>query len=610
MRVTANTTAPRSFVGQFGVLPTWVWSVAALCVIALHQWATKSARLTNYLGDADDAARLVQVREFMAGAHWFDLTTTTMGGPEGMLSHWSRLIDVPIALIIKFSSLFTSTATAELVARTVWPLLVLAPLLYTIHRTASARGGEQASRIALALSILLPLGLYQFAIGRIDHHNVMIAATVSAALLMWAYSASRDAWAVAGGLNGLALVIGYESLAPAAALAILAAFWGLVDRRQARAAQAFTLTMIAALAVGFLLSIPPARWMDFRCDAISLNIVALSVVAGIGLTIAVAPQRRWTLVVRFAIAAMGAAIGVVLFGLLEPKCLAGPMGQLPAELKPIWIDYVAETRSIVRDLMTGKIEQALGLSVFFCAGITAQFARVRRTGAVNDLFLLAAVTAFVAFACWQYKYIAYASFIALVPIACWIAGLKGTASFQASSLQVIAAVLLSQSTLIGGSSLVQKTFAATPLTGTPNSLTTKAEECETNSALHDLNILPPGRIAAHIDLGAYLIAETPHRALSAPYHRIGDAIIANHHIFAARKPEDAARILAREQIDYVMTCKGLDDPFVAEEEWRGTLRANLVAGQPPAFLEPVKLANATSLFTVWRVAKDKLNPQP
>ena len=64
------------------------------------------------------------------------------------------------------------------------------------------------------------------------------------------------------------------------------------------------------------------------------------------------------------------------------------------------------------------------------------------------------------------------------------------------------------------------------------------------------------------------------------------------------------------EVDYVVTCKGLDDPFAGEADWVGTLRANLVAGQPPAFLEPVALDNPATLFKVWRVAKDRLNLQP
>lgn len=590
------------------LLPLWGWLAIALALIATRFWFTTGRGLADFLGDMDDAARLVQVREFMAGAPWFDTHTQALGGTNGMLSHWSRLIDLPLALLIALAALVTDRTHAELFARSVWPLLVLAPLLWAVFKTAAHAAGAQAGRIALALAILCPLGLYQFDVGRIDHHNAMIASTVAAALMMWAYPHALKAWAIAGVLTGFALIIGFEALAPAAALAVAAALWGLLDKSQARVVQGFMLALMAALALGFLISIPPARWMDIRCDAISFNIVALSAIAGTALVAALSPHAGLTLPKRFALAALGAAVGLTVYGALEPKCLAGPMGQLPAELKPVWLNYVAETRSILRDLFSGKIEQSLGLTICFAIGIAAQAHRTHATRQPNDAFLLACVTAFAIFAFWQYKYIAYASFIAIVPLACWIATLRGSTEISPMATQAMAVVLLSQASLLGASGLLQKAMAAPVVLS--DAVVVGAEACERNSAVRDLADLQPGLIAARIDLGAYLVAVTPHRALSAPYHRIADAIITNHHIFAARNAADAARLLRQEKIDYVVTCKGLDDPFVSEPEWRGTLRADLVAGHAPAFLKPVTLSNPRSLFRVWRVEKDALNLPP
>ena len=137
-----------------------------------------------------------------------------------------------------------------------------------------------------------------------------------------------------------------------------------------------------------------------------------------------------------------------------------------------------------------------------------------------------------------------------------------------------------------------------------------AEACSKSDAIRELASLPPGLISAHIDIGAYIAALTPHRVLSAPYHRIPDAILANHTLLASRSDAVARATIAREGVDYVVTCRGLDDPFVSNEAWKGSLRANLVANQAPAYLTPVTLANRDSIIRVWRVDRDKLNPQP
>lgn len=599
-------TAPRTV--HWSAMPAWTWCGLALGVIALKAWFTTGQGMDDFLGDMDDAARLVQVRAFMAGAPWFDTTTFTMGGAGGMLSHWSRLIDLPIAMLIWCAGLFVPVAQAELFARAVWPMMVLAPLLSVLLKTVTDTAGEQAGRIALALAMLCPLGIYQFDVGRIDHHNVMIATTVSAAVMMWAYPRSGGAWLWSGGLCGLALTIGFESLAPVAALAIFAALWGLFDRAQARQAQLFTGALMAAIAGGFLLSIPPSRWFAIHCDAISLNIVSLALMAGAGLIAALSAGRAWSWQARMGVSALAAGTGLVIYARLNPVCLAGPMGELPAALKPIWLDYVAETRSIAADFLSGRIEQSLGLIAYFVAALAAQVSNFRHSPTRGNVFLLAALGAFIALACWQYKYLSYASFLAVAPLACWISGLRGTASVGPKVTQVLAAITVSQASLIGVSSLIQKAIAAPVIMS--EGIRVGAEACETNSAVADLNVLPPGLIAARIDLGAYIIAETPHRVLSAPYHRIAGAIIANHHIFAARTPDEARKVLEREKIDYVVTCKGLDDPFVDSDDWKGTLRADLVHGKAPAYLEPVALANPATLFSVWRVNRAKLNPQP
>jgi hypothetical protein len=610
MTITAVLQTPKAgkLSGRRADLPLWAWWALTLSLIAARAWATTGRGLSAYLGDMDDATRLVQVREFLAGAPWFDTTTMTMGGAGGMLSHWSRFIDLPIAALISSFSLMMPLASAELAARALWPLMVLAPLLWVLLRTVTARANMHAGLIALALAVLCPLGLYQFDAGRIDHHNAMIAATVCATLLMWASPYAIAAWRLAGALCGFALCVGFEALAPVATLAMLAAVWGLLDQRQAAAARVFTLALMLTIAAGFLLTIPPSRWMDVRCDALSLNIVALSAFAGTGLITALTLRGDRPLALRLAVAGAGAAIGLAVYAGLEPKCLAGPMGQLPNELKPIWLDYVAETRSILADLVHGKIEQSLGLVAFFAIGIAAQLRRFKTSHGAADLFLLAAVVAFTVFACWQYKYLSYASFLCVAPIACWISTLRGTPDIGATAARVVTAVLLSQATLIGGSGLLQKAFAAPPVLS--ETVRASAESCETNEAVRDLADLPPGLIAARIDLGAYIVALTHHRVLSAPYHRIADAIITNHHIFAARDASQAATLLAREKIDYVVTCKGLDDGYISDPEWRGTLRADMVAGNAPAFLEPVTLSNPKSLFSVWRVNAAKLNPQP
>ncbi len=54
--------------------------------------------------DTDDAMRLVEVRDLLAGQGWYDNVQYRFLPPGGVPSHWSRLVDAPIAgLILAFT---------------------------------------------------------------------------------------------------------------------------------------------------------------------------------------------------------------------------------------------------------------------------------------------------------------------------------------------------------------------------------------------------------------------------------------------------------------------------------------------------------------------------
>jgi hypothetical protein len=288
------------------------------------------------------------------------------------------------------------------------------------------------------------------------------------------------------------------------------------------------------------------------------------------------------------------------------------MAQLPTALGPIWLDLVVETRSVLGEPLAGKLDQAPAVVAFFALAIAAQTARVRQTRSGADLALWVLVAAFAALACWQHRFMAYASFIAVVPLAAWCAGLSGWRGLQPATVRIAAVVLVSQAFLLGISKQLDSAVAtarAKPSASVRGEAIASGMACLSMPALKTLIALPPGLFAAHVDLGAHLAAVTPHRALAGPYHRIASAIIANHRIFAAKSPEAAARLLAEWNVDYVLTCRGLDGPLALSRDGQGTLRADLVAGRVPAFLVPVPLADRDSLYNVWRVERSGLPPQ-
>src|SRR3954470_1181317 len=72
--------------------------------------------------DTDDAMRLNEVHDFLAGQPWFDLVQHRMNTPFGAEMHWSRLIDLPEAILLTVIRPLAG-ANADVVLAWLWPLL-------------------------------------------------------------------------------------------------------------------------------------------------------------------------------------------------------------------------------------------------------------------------------------------------------------------------------------------------------------------------------------------------------------------------------------------------------------------------------------------------------
>src|SRR5580704_7079827 len=81
--------------------------------------------LTGAFANTDDAMRLVEVRDWLAGQAWFDLHQYRLDPPGGVDMHWTRVLDVPLAFLIKAFSMFLQTGEAERLTRIVFPLTLL-----------------------------------------------------------------------------------------------------------------------------------------------------------------------------------------------------------------------------------------------------------------------------------------------------------------------------------------------------------------------------------------------------------------------------------------------------------------------------------------------------
>ena len=111
--------------------------------------------------------------------------------------------------------------------------------------------------------------------------------------------------------------------------------------------------------------------------------------------------------------------------------------------------------------------------------------------------------------------------------------------------------------------------------------------------------LPPGLVAADIDLGPYIVAlSAPGRGSALPSARSG--ILANHAILNG-PPADARARLQALGVDYVALCADRWHKSAGPGLKSKPLRDRLLDGEPIDFLQELTLP-AGSAIKVWRVS--------
>ena len=548
------------------------------------------ANLAGHLGDTDDATRLVLVRDLLAGRGWYDQWLARMGPPLGTYMHWSRLLDGALAGMESVLRLFVSPATAELATRFFWPLMWIFPAVGAALIVGRNLGGRSAVLLT-AILLVNPILYRQFMPGRIDHHNIQITMAVIALACATART-GRARWAAIGGAaTALGLAIGLEALA---LQAMIGASFGLAlarDRDAARPAAAYGLALAGASAAFFLIQTPPWRWSLSFCDALALNLTAALVVAGLGLAATAWIAGRTPAWARLA--ALG-VVGVAVVGVylaLHPACLHGPFAELDPAVRPIWFDHILETQPLTYIF---KIDRAGALTAGFMSVLglaAAVYLMVRERPWLSTQHLLVAgcliAAVVIGYFAWRMQ-----DYVFWVGTPALGAALSHFAARRLRDLMVpsvVLALVVSPEALgVAASSVIGlKTKAG------HDTLAPARAACFAMRSYTVLAGLPKGVVLSEQDLGAFILALTPHATIAAPYHRLSASILAAHNALNAPPALAEARVRAL-SVTYVVDC-----PPYPMSVAPGSFGARLRAGQTPAWLEPLSAPKAT--LKIYRV---------
>jgi hypothetical protein len=588
--------------------PATVWSMLlpslgayALVVVALILIFHVSGA-ADYVGaDNDDVMRLVEVRDLLAGQGWFDLMQYRLGLEGGTLMHWSRLVDLPIAALIRLFGLFVDTREeAEALALAVWPLFLGVLFMGAAGLGGRRIGGVEAMHIALGLSALFVFTSVRFSPGAIDHHNVQqVLLMFLAAMLVDRRRAGRS-HAAAGVFAALAIAIGAETVpVVAVACGCVALQWAWHGEAFGRAARAFGLSLSVSISLLFVATVPPSAWRVVTCDNLSLGFYALSAFGGGGLFfIARFCGYRQLKGRMVALAGLGAFVGLSAV-LIAPQCLGSPLAGLDPMLVELWLSKVTEARSILAQIRL--VPETVG--GFYAVGLFAiavcAFRILDRERVEIHLVLLALIGAAFLVSLIQVRGAYLASALSILPLSAIITDLRRQSHAEPENMNAgfayIITVLVSVPVVwfflglvstkgIGNSiTITALTQASAPAAG-------QAKTCVSRTDMRALSLLPPSVIAAPTESGATILRFTPHRVLAAPYHRNQSGMLTELHI-GLSTPGEAEAFLRGAKVDVLAFCPTDPQTQSLMRLKPDGLYAQLSKGIVPPYLEPARVAD-------------------
>jgi hypothetical protein len=585
--------------------------IVMLMLCAAVAFALGASGIRNGVFDAmstDDAMRLVEVRDLIAGQGWFDLTQYRLD-PPGLPMHWSRVIDAPLAAMILMLRPFVGMQGAEAATLVLWPTLLFGATLMAVaaiaRRMSDDANRDTAQLAAIVLAALSIPALVHFRAGAIDHHNVQIMLLLVFLFLTLGIERHLINAGLAGVAASLSLAVGLE-MVPAIAATCVAVLGLLLWRGNGVSRQ--TCVFGAALAGSSLLLavllLPPHSLGAPVCDAFGGPFLLLA--AGGGISLMVVAGVAWWCPAPGARIAAAAATGLILsavFYKLFAGCLAPPFAGIDPLVTSIWVDHVAESMSF-QTLLLLEPQKVPGFYGFPLLTLLVTGAAIFRARAAFRFRLIAAavtLAALIGISLWMMRGAAAANMVAapLFPVSLailWPVRMQGRRLLFLALLASpasFAACGLAARPVIDGILKPQRTIAERDT----------ASSCLTVSSVAPLAALAPGRVMAPIDLGPAILAATGHSIFAAPYHRNNDGNLAMLHFMLA-PPALARQILADRGVDYIALCRGNSEWAELSDLAPDGLAARLDRGQTPDFLRPLDHVDPSGKLSVWRVLRD------
>ncbi len=569
-----------------------IWTACALFLLVQY-WPEIN---TLQLSDTDDNLRLVQIRDWLGGQGWFDLRQYRLDPPLGADIHWTRLVDIPYALLISLCAPLTGTMIAEKIATAFVPLLILGATIASFAAIARRAIGPSAWGWPAVLLMMAAPVVQMMSPLRIDHHGAQLLMLV---LMLWGLMAPHAlrGGLIAGAALSASLVIGVEMLPYLAIGAGCAVIFWIIDAKEQVRVRGLAIGIAGVTTLGLWLFIPPAGRNSGLCDQLT-NAYFPAVLAGSAALLAASlvRARHWGMRAVLAVLAGSVALAA-LFASGGVECITDPYRAIDPDARRLWLNGVAEAVP----LWLHDRETAYSMLAFPLIGLGGAAwswwqnrDERRRAWAVILLIGFASII------------LCTLSIRAGIPAQLFaIPGAAALMSAGRTRLVASPSVLIRVLGTVALLGLVSGVIARLMIVQLTHKVETKAvQQQETNAdaclrpdAIAALDALPPANFMTAIDFAPMLLAHSHHRAVAGPYHRNGKAIAATMIAFAGT--DEMARAFTRaHHINYILICPGLNEHGIYKDRAPAGFQERLLAGKGPSWLTPVRTSPAFHLYRV------------
>jgi hypothetical protein len=599
---------------NFHKLTVLLWLITSLLMIVLLRqqiagWA---------MGDPDDQLRMVEVRDWLAGQNWFDVSQHRMNPPDGGPMHWSRLVDIPLALFMLVFRPFLGVAGAELAAAVIVPMLTYGAVLFLLAAITRHLFGKGAALLATATLWTSLLVMQQLVPMRIDHHGWQIVLFLGCVLALCRSNQTLTLGALIGGALALWLNISIEGLPFAVViLGLLGLRWIWPDKEDTiKTDRVFALACIsfAISSAAVFLATHNIADMAIYCDTVSPpHLWAFAAVAGViaaGVALSEKTGIAFGLLFRGATALVAGIAGITIIRAAAPQCLSDAFADLDPVVRQYWFDRGLEGLPIWAQLPASIHLATGGIVAGLIGTVYWNFANGSANRRLKFEYLILLIAS-ILIGLTVFRTVVYALCLSLI-IAAGMAVIifkraeAGTGLASRMGWRVAGTMLLLPGTVASsiGNNIPTASAASQSAKADVDieTLYAKIRQCQKSKTTMALRALPAAQLMAPLDQSPAILQFTQHKVVATGHHRNQEAMRDVINAFIT-PPEQALPIFAKRNIQYLVACEASFELMIYEDDAPNGLWAQLKKGNRPDWLQPAIKIGGNSVWKVDLAAK-------